>query len=354
MIGIVATLSGCSYEGLTLFTQPSLSEQTVESFIPSPPNTAAPYIYVDYAWEYVQESNGRIHPVELHFPVPKDLYDYYCNLDRVITREADYSVYVTDPSDDSTIEVLSDELGRIAQIKGFSAENTVNFVASFIQHCVTYVGDDESKDLKEYPRYPLETLVEGVGDCEDKSILTSAVLQLMGYRVVLVSFSPANEDEPGHMGVAVAGYNYSGAHYSYESRDYYYLETTREGWTLGEIDSKYQSMEGVVYDLVPRSMLRLANNCRWVVNDDEYEIGFTVKNWGTASANEAYLRACFDGGNWFCSRTFSLSSGWMTVNIPVNVTRSFPDHHTIKVEIIHDGRIVDDAKFDTSKNLVES
>ncbi|MDY6834457.1 MAG: hypothetical protein SVY53_06630 [Chloroflexota bacterium] len=336
-----------------MFTRPSLSEQTVESFIPSPPDTTGPYIYMDYSWEYLQENKGRSHPVELHLPVPADLYKYYVNLDRAVTKDADYSVYVTDPSDDVAIEVLADELNKISRSKGFSDENTVNFVASFIQHCIEYVGDDESKDLKEYPRYPLETLVDGVGDCEDKSILASAVLKLMGYRVALVSFAPDSEDEPGHMGVAVAGDDYSGTCYIHEGREYYYLETTRQGWALGEIDLKYKRMEGEIYNLVPRSMLRLASNCSWVADDNEYELGFTVKNWGTAYANNAYLRACFDGGNWYCSKTFSLGSGWMTANVPVTVMRISPDQHMIKVEIVHNGRIVDEAKFDTSKNIVK-
>lgn len=50
----------------------------------------------------------------------------------------------------------------------------------------------------EYPKYPVETLVEG-GDCEDKSILLAAILRAMGYRTALLVFS----GNPGHIAVGV-------------------------------------------------------------------------------------------------------------------------------------------------------
>ena len=48
----------------------------------------------------------------------------------------------------------------------------------------------------EYPQYPIETLVNDKGDCEDKSILCASFLDLLGYNVSLLSL-------PNHMAVGV-------------------------------------------------------------------------------------------------------------------------------------------------------
>jgi hypothetical protein len=54
--------------------------------------------------------------------------------------------------------------------------------------------------LVEYPKYPLETLVEKKGDCEDQSILAAALLAAMGYEVALLIL-------PIHVALGVAGFD---------------------------------------------------------------------------------------------------------------------------------------------------
>jgi hypothetical protein len=78
----------------------------------------------------------------------------------------------------------------------------------------------------EYPKYPVETLVDGKGDCEDTSILAAAILDLMGYDVVLLRYSD-------HMalGIEMTKFSpfyadYPPKYYDYEGKRYYYVETT--------------------------------------------------------------------------------------------------------------------------------
>jgi hypothetical protein len=77
-----------------------------------------------------------------------------------------------------------------------------------------------------YSKYPIETLVDGKGDCEDTSILAAALLDLMGYDAVLLSYSD-------HMavGVQMTGYgpfyaDYTPKYYDFGGKRYYYVETT--------------------------------------------------------------------------------------------------------------------------------
>jgi hypothetical protein len=66
------------------------------------------------------------------------------------------------------------------------------------------------------PKFPIETYVDGSGDCDDKSLLLAGLLSREGYRVALLLFGPES-----HMAVGV-GDGTSG----YEGTGYAYLETT--------------------------------------------------------------------------------------------------------------------------------
>ena len=100
-----------------------------------------------YEWSYKGES------FRLTLPIPKDIYDYYSSMERAPIE--DYSIYVTHPGDDAELVYpLADELKRLAVQKGYDAEETVNFAASFVQN-LKYRLEDE-----EYPNYPVETLFD--------------------------------------------------------------------------------------------------------------------------------------------------------------------------------------------------
>ena len=126
----------------------------------------------------------------------------------------------------------------------------MNFAASFVQN-FKYEEDTDG----EYPNYPVETLFDKKGDCEDTAILTAALLQSMGYDTVLIRFLSATEGEAGHMavGVAVAGVS-GGYSYPYDGKNYYYLETTATSWELGDMPpdilSKYKGKSDAIYELV--------------------------------------------------------------------------------------------------------
>jgi hypothetical protein len=67
-----------------------------------------------------------------------------------------------------------------------------------------YTSDLVTEGYDEYPRYPIETLVDKGGDCEDTAILAASIIRGMGYGVVLLVF-PKTADSPGHCAVGVAG-----------------------------------------------------------------------------------------------------------------------------------------------------
>ena len=61
------------------------------------------------------------------------------------------------------------------------------FVLRFVQS-VPYLTDLESRAAEEYWKFPMETLWDGGGDCEDKAILYNTLMGISGYRVAFIMF----------------------------------------------------------------------------------------------------------------------------------------------------------------------
>jgi len=83
-----------------------------------------------------------------------------------------------------------------------SYQATIENALAFVQQAITYQLDP---DGTEYPRYPVETLVDGVGDCEDSAILYASIVRAFGYSagVLLISLDTDGDDAIDHIAVLV-------------------------------------------------------------------------------------------------------------------------------------------------------
>ncbi|OGO02749.1 MAG: hypothetical protein A2Y72_00680 [Chloroflexi bacterium RBG_13_53_26] len=288
-----------------------------------------------YEWRYDR------HAWELTLLIPSELYTYYRGMERAPTP--DYSIYVTHPSDDDYIQSLADSLNSKAESMGYSAEEEVNFAASFVQG-LDYFDDEEG----EYPRYPVETLVDGGGDCEDTSVLAAALLQAMGYDVVLLSFSATTPEGSGHMAVGVALPSVTGGHsYDFEGEDYYYLETTTVS-QAGDIPAEYRIEVPIILEVVPKPILSLSK-LEWTIltkwlREDKLVLEVAVTNWGTADAEGLYVRAFFEGHETGAgtSDTFDLEYGYRISPVSVGEMVIPSGGGTLCVELYDDGIKVDE------------
>ncbi|MEM0202422.1 MAG: hypothetical protein QXO16_02325 [Archaeoglobaceae archaeon] len=248
---------------------------------PCVPPHEAEYIQREYKWSY-KGMEWTWKPV-----FPRSLYEYYKNKPRPLT--GDYSVYVTDPYDDEIIKQLVDVFRDASRKAGFNEWETINFVISFVQS-LPYVPDSVSTPFDEYPKYPIETLIDNGGDCEDTSILTAELLTKLGYSVVLIEL-------PRHMAVGVACSNCYGTYYNYGGVKYFYLETTGEGWEIGQIPMEYREAKAIIYPLIPKPIIT-ANWVSKVVDYGAsylvYEIHVTVTNEGSGVAKNLRVWIGFD------------------------------------------------------------
>jgi len=240
----------------------------------SPQPVSNDTIRKDYAWSY----SGKTWA--LNFYIPEYLYIHYKNKTRVPTT--DYSVYVTHPFDDEYLSTIINKFKEIAREEGYDERETVNLVIAFVQS-LPYTPDEVSTSFDEYPRYPVETLVDGGGDCEDTSILTSSLLDTMNYSVVLI-------DLPEHMAVGVNVDSY-GAYWLHEGEKYFFIETTGEGWELGELPDEYQGEPAYIYPIIPIPIC----THEWTASMLNHKLTLLadIRNVETAEASGVKLFAAF-------------------------------------------------------------
>ena len=180
---------------------------------------------------------------EWEVAIPKALYWYYRSQEPRSwcsdTGFCDWYKYVTDRSDDAFIESLSTNL--MSAISGYFFDS-VSAYYGFLQFTLDFVGEvipytlDSVPD--EWPRYPLETLMEVEGDCEDTAILFASLVRPYAQSVHLVFF-------PSHAAAAVpvdwdfvASRSYTVGYYEYNGQYFVMVETTGDPpsyWKIGEL-----------------------------------------------------------------------------------------------------------------------
>ncbi|MDH7508591.1 MAG: hypothetical protein QHH00_04240 [Methanomassiliicoccales archaeon] len=187
-----------------------------------------------YNWEY--EGNSW----SLTVNIPGD--DYYEYSTRA--RSSNYASYVI--SNDPVIYQLAYKLNNMAEKEGYENTLKAEFVLAFVQS-LPYFYDNESKGVVEYPRYPIETLVDNGGDCEDTAILFVSLIQteVLNFDGILLLFT----GDPSHMAAGIwVDSSIPGVYYFYHDKSYYYCETTSEGWGIGEVPGDYEGRSARVID----------------------------------------------------------------------------------------------------------
>ena len=290
-----------------------------------------------YTWDY----DGKQWTWEL--PIPDGLYHYYTEMPRSLATN--YSVYVTHPLDDEYIGQLAVAIKDAADKNRYSQYKTIGLAAAFVQN-LPYNSDSETTPYDEYPRYPIETLVDRGGDCEDTSILLASILDTMGYSVVLLN-------PPHHWAVGVLRAEYvHGRYYPYKGGNYYYLETTNPGWKIGVLPQNYRFVPAHVYGIEPVPVL--THNWTTKIQNSSVILDVTVENSGAIAADDVWVWVGFEAGEeqWLnaeTSRHFNLTPDCsMTVRLTLKIP---PEKHTrLLVQIVDDGRAVDSSQsywFDT-------
>ena len=194
------------------------------------------YYNRDFEWEY----GGKIWTWSLS--IPKNLYEEYKSVsifDRTGNGPEGYGFLTT--TNDYYVVQIAEKLQEASDNEGYESFDEVSFVLAFVQS-LDYTSDSVTTGYDEYPRFPLETLVDNGGDCEDTSILFATLTLIMGYGTVYLN-------PPQHYAVGILGEELAGYYWTYNDKTYYYCETTGDGWKIGDLPEEYQEVEAYIYPI---------------------------------------------------------------------------------------------------------
>lgn len=138
--------------------------------------------------------------------------------------------------------------GRTASGQGYA-----EFILAFVQECYGYMYDEVQYAQSEYFAFPMETIYNGYGDCEDTSILLAAIYESAGYDTGVFLI-------PGHAITAVALDSYVAGDFdtkdsvavfsvNEDGKTYYGCETTLDenDYGVGYIIDKYSTKGDAIY-----------------------------------------------------------------------------------------------------------
>ena len=189
----------------------------------------------EYNWKYNGKNYGMVWTYT--YSVIDDLHRK--NIDRSPDGDAAQKKFVDYTS--STIVEMSKFLAEKSQ--NMSSADRANFVLAFVQQITVYELDEDYNGKSDYFKYPVETLYDRRGDCEDTSILYCALMKGMGYDVALCRYTSEEYEGRGHMAAAVwisEGIP-GGTYYNMSGKEFYYCETTSDTMRVGDDWDEYDT-----------------------------------------------------------------------------------------------------------------
>ena len=269
-------------EGVTTFGKPVASTIKINPMI-AVLAVAVLLCAASAGMSLVNNNNGTNEPYHIEYNWTISKYTFNCSLD---IDKGDYTYMMKSDIDrggtrSSSMYVRENVDGKIEIINGVSdyivvdkyiekfAQNLkdewnkfrisdgikctcAQFVAYFVQLAIDYKSDMETKSQEDYWKYPLETLYDGYGDCEDGSILLAALLDALGYdagiylipnhAVAAVSVESINELDSDCEGEPEYYYSH---YFNARYHDYYPIETAfyknTEGTDIGNVSGIYKN-----------------------------------------------------------------------------------------------------------------
>jgi len=196
--------------------------------------TSPQEIYRHYLWTY----NDGVWQWDLL--IPGWLYYEYQQRSRITYKQSDYyAYYILDPLDDLYLENVAQ---AISITQGGDYYRSLEDMLCFVQGAIGY-DYLEGAGYFEYPRYPVETLVEQIGDCEDTAILYASLARTLGYGALLAILDTNHDGKADHAAALVpvdetyratviCPNGFEKSFWEYGGQLYAFAETAVDGWYL--------------------------------------------------------------------------------------------------------------------------
>ena len=193
----------------------------------------------DYTVSYqlLNQPDGKV-TYELNVVVPETLHEYYAEKNHRSASSSDFPKFVTAYA----LKSIADKLWEI-----YDSEEDFTNGALMIVHQITYVETAPAK-------YPVETIVDGQGDCDLFSFIAASIMKAGGLDVALLYYEKQTHMNIGvHLSSAPKEARESVYYVTHDGTRYYVAECTggnwKDGWRVGECPTDLKQVSAEVVTL---------------------------------------------------------------------------------------------------------
>jgi hypothetical protein len=202
-------------------------------------STTSVVLAQDYTVSYqlLNQPDGEL-TYELNMAVPETLHEYYAEENHLSAASSDFPKFVTPYA----LQPIADKLWEIYDTQEDFANG-----ALMIVHQITYVETMPAK-------YPVETIVDGQGDCDLFSYIAASIMKAGGLEVVLLYYEKQTHMNIGvHLSSAPKDARESVHYVTHDGTRYYVAECTggnwKDGWRVGECPTDLKQVSAEVVTL---------------------------------------------------------------------------------------------------------
>lgn len=191
-----------------------------------------------FVWRYRPSVDEPEFDQEITLGISKSRYERYRDKEPHPPDESQWDKLAA--ADLPEVRELAVSFYRLHKERCWSTLTQAENVLAFTQSAVEYERDlDDQGDPMDWPKYPIETLMERRGDCKDSAILAVAILKRLGFEVALLFY-------PSHCALGIGGADGVPGSFVTDPRTdirYFYGEATAEGWRVGEVPKEYRGLD---------------------------------------------------------------------------------------------------------------
>ncbi|MDY0088271.1 MAG: hypothetical protein RBS78_06990 [Coriobacteriia bacterium] len=171
---------------------------SIDTIVPLPPDVVYPSIEpvqdappmapTTISWQFEGKSAGVSVPVDAAvYQGAKNAQKsalFFAEVDELEWIPAYYRAFVDEVHQEPTYDSMLASLSQLRDTLQLDDDRYVELIVSAVQS-LTYRTDPKYLE----PKFPIETLGDGDGDCDDKTLLVTALLAREGYDVAMLLFS---------------------------------------------------------------------------------------------------------------------------------------------------------------------
>jgi hypothetical protein len=151
-------------------------------------------------------SQGERDWVTVRFPEAPTCTKYYKSMPHQFAQ-GNYFQFIDEDPCQEIVKDVADQLWEYTELKGLGEREKLLFLLNWVKRLGEFETDTATHRESEYVTYPFQTLLAGIGDCEDSALLMASILNAWCFNAILFPLIFMAEDgihaTSGHLALGI-------------------------------------------------------------------------------------------------------------------------------------------------------